>query len=83
MFLVPVTVKYMEENLDVKKPPYIEHILPVPRSLVISTFHCNMKFLPGERGSIPLFGLDRVCAADQGIQLDYLESLTLRMCFWT
>ncbi len=31
----------MEKNLDITKPRYSEHILPVPWPFVISRFHCT------------------------------------------
>ena len=33
----------MEKYLDITKPRYTEHILPVPWHFVISRFHCTNK----------------------------------------
>ena len=33
----------MERGLDITKPRYNEHILPVPKPFVKSRFHCRMK----------------------------------------
>ena len=33
----------MEKNLDVTKPRYSEHMLPVPWPFVISRFHCDLQ----------------------------------------
>lgn len=40
IFFTPVIVKYLEKNLDITKPHYSEHILPVPWPFIISGFHC-------------------------------------------
>ena len=43
----------MEKNLDVTKPRYSEHLLPVPWPFVISTFHCDLQS-DGWPGVLPL-----------------------------
>ena len=40
--ILRLIVKYMEKNLDVMKPRYSEHMLPVPWPFVISRFHCDL-----------------------------------------
>ena len=42
VFLIPAIVKCMENNLDLTKPHYSEHILPVPLLFVMSRFHCTI-----------------------------------------
>ena len=39
---------YKEKDLDITKPRYSEHILPVPWSFVITRLHCTT-FLPLRR----------------------------------
>ena len=33
----------MKKNVDITMPCYSEHILPVPRSILISRFYCRLK----------------------------------------
>ena len=42
VFLIPAVVKYMANNLDLTKPHYSEHILPVPLPFVMSRFYCTI-----------------------------------------
>ena len=44
VFLIPAIVKYMEKNLDLTKPHYGEHILPVPLPFVMSRLHCTIYY---------------------------------------
>ena len=39
IFFTLVIVKYMKKNLDITKPRYSEHFLPVPWPFVISRFY--------------------------------------------
>lgn len=41
LFPIPVTVKYLEKNLDTTKPQHSQHILPVPWPFFILKFHCT------------------------------------------
>ena len=40
IFITPVIVKYMENNLDIMKPCYQEHIFPIPWLSIKSRFYC-------------------------------------------
>ena len=44
VFLIPAIVKSMEKNLDLTKPHYGEHILPVPLPFVMSRLHCTIYY---------------------------------------
>ena len=41
IFFTPVKVKYMKNDLNIKKPRYSEQSLPVPWPFVILRFHCS------------------------------------------
>ena len=47
IFFTTVMVKYEEKNLDITKPCYREHILPISWSFVISTFFCSYFTITG------------------------------------
>ena len=49
IFFARVIVKYEEKNLDITKPRYREHILPIPWSFVISRFFFSYFTITGEK----------------------------------
>ena len=52
-FLYPLIVKHVEKNLDVTKPCYSDHMLPVPWPFVISRFHYDLQSDGCPRGPTP------------------------------
>ena len=44
IFFTPVILKYMKNDLEIKKHRYSEQILPVPWTFVMSNFHCSQPF---------------------------------------
>ena len=56
----------MEKNLDVTKPCYSEHMLPVPWPFVISRFHRDLQS-DGWPGVLPLGLADGKCGIGLGL----------------
>ena len=64
--ILRLIVKYMEKNLDVMKPRYSEHMLPVPWPFVISRFHRDLQS-DGWPGVLPLGLADGKCGIGLGL----------------
>ena len=56
----------MEKNLDVTKPRYSEHLLPVPWPFLMSTFYCDLRS-DGWPGVLPLGLADGICQVNLGL----------------
>ena len=66
IFFTPLIVKYMEKNLEVTKPCYSEHMLPVPWPFVISRFDCDLQS-DGWPRVLPLGQADSICRTNLGL----------------